>query len=72
MREEGIDFQQCSNAFLRCGAPERLQQLADTLTAEDLASCGRKWLARLTPFFTETERKKAGCQHRLFFSQIEF
>jgi hypothetical protein len=50
MREEGIDFQQCSNAFLRCGAPERLQQLADTLTAEDLASCGRKWLARLTPF----------------------
>src|SRR5437879_12913673 len=42
------------------------------LTAEDLASCGRKWLARLTPFFTETERKQAGCQHRLFFSQIEF
>ena len=72
MREEAIDFQQCSNAFLRCGAPERLQQLADTLTAEDLASCGRKWLARLTPFFTETERKQAGCQHRLFFSQIEF
>ena len=72
MREEGIDFQQCSNAFLRCGAPERLQQLADTLTAEDLASCGGKWLARLTPFFTETERKQAGCQHRLFFSQIEF
>jgi hypothetical protein len=72
MREEGIDFQQCSNAFLRCGAPERLQQLADTLTAEDLASCGRKWLTRLTPFFTETERKQAGCQHRLFFSQIEF
>ena len=61
-----------ANAFLRCGAPERLQQLADTLTAEDLASCGRKWLARLTPFFTETERKQAGCQHRLFFSQIEF
>ena len=72
MREEGIDFQQCSNAFLRCGAPERLQQLADALTAEDLASCGCKWLARLTPFFTERERKQAGCQHRLFFSQIEF
>jgi Sigma-54 interaction domain len=72
MREEGIDFQQCSNAFLRCGAPERLQQLADTLTAEDLASCGRKWLTRRTPFVTETERKQAGCQHRLFFSQIEF
>src|ERR1700720_443857 len=72
MREEAIDFQQCSNAFLRCGAPERLQQLADTLTAEDLASCGRKWLARRTPFFTETERRQAGCRHRLFLSQIEF
>src|SRR6478672_5559593 len=72
MREEAIDFQQCSNAFLRCGAPERLQQLADTLTAEDLLICGQKWLARFTPFFTERERKQAGCQHRLFFSQIEF
>jgi hypothetical protein len=72
MGEEGIDFQQCSNAFLRCAAPERLQALADTLTAEDLASCGRKWLARFTPFFSEQERHQAGCQHRLFFSQVEF
>jgi hypothetical protein len=72
MREEGIDFQQCSNAFLRCGTPERLQELADTLTAEDLSRCGQKWLARFTPFFTERERRQAGCQHRLFFSQIEF
>ena len=73
MREEGIDFQQCSNAFLRCGTPERLQELADTLTAEDLSSCGHKWLTRFTPFFSERERAgHAGCQHRLFFSQIEF
>ena len=72
MREEGIDFQQCSNAFLRCGTPERLQELADTLTAEDLSSCGQKWLTRFTPFFSERERQQAGCQHRLFFSQIEF
>ena len=72
MREEGIDFQQCSNAFLRCGTPERLQELADTLTAEDLSSCGHKWLTRFTPFFSERERWQAGCQHRLFFSQIEF
>jgi hypothetical protein len=72
MREEGIDFQQCSNAFLRCGSPERLQELADTLTAEDLMTCGQKWLARFTLFFTEKERRYAGCQHRLFFSQIEF
>jgi hypothetical protein len=72
MREAGIDFEQCSNAFLRCSAPERLQELADTLTTEDLARCGHKWLARLTPFFHERERRQPGCQHRLFFSQIEF
>jgi hypothetical protein len=72
MREEGIDFQQSSNAFRKCAAPTRLQQLADSLTAEDLLTCGQKWLARFTPFFTDRERQQAGCQHRLFFSQIEF
>ena len=72
MREEGIDFEQCSNAFRKCAAPKRLQELADSLTAEDLLSCGQKWLARFTPFFSERERKQAGCQRRLFFSQIEF
>jgi hypothetical protein len=34
---EGIDFKQCSNAFLKC-----------------------------------SERQEAGCQHRLFFSQVEY
>jgi hypothetical protein len=72
MREEGIDFQQTSNAFLRCATPGRLQQLADSLTAEDLSSCGHKWLSRFTPFFGERERRQAGCRHRLFFSQVEF
>jgi hypothetical protein len=72
MRQEGIDFKQCANAFLRCAAPARLQELADGLTASDLLTCGHKWLARLTPFFTAQERQQAGCQHRLFFSQVEF
>jgi len=72
MRQEGIDFKQCSNAFITCTAPERLQQIADSLAPWDLLSCGQKWLARLTPFFTAKEREQAGCQHRLFFSQVEF
>ena len=37
--------------FLRCSHPQKLQQLADSLTAQDLLSCGQKWLACLTPFF---------------------
>jgi len=72
MRQEGIDFKQCANAFIRSSAPERLQKLADSLDSRELLTCGQKWLARLTPFFTAKERAEAGCQHRLFFSQIEF
>jgi len=72
MRAEGIDFQQCTNAFLKCSHPARLQELADSLTTQDLLTCGQKWLAAFTPFFTDKERKQAGCQHRLFFSQVEY
>src|SRR5258707_8942806 len=72
MREEAVDFKQCSNAFLRCSQPQTLQELADSLTAHDFLSCGQKWLTCLTPFFKESERKTAGCQHRLFFSQVEY
>src|SRR5262245_27269383 len=72
LRAEEISFQQCSNAFLKCGDPHRLQQLADSLTARDFASCGEKWLARFTPFFTDHERQHASSRHLLFFSQVEY
>ena len=72
LREEGIDFQQSTNAFPQCGNPARLQELADSLTARDLLQCGQKWLAAFTPFITDRERKQAGCQHRLFFAQVEY
>lgn len=72
MRQAGIDFKQCSNAFLRCSQPQALQELADSLTAHDLLRCGLKWLAYLTPFFTQSERHSAAGQHRLFFSQVEY
>lgn len=72
LREEGIDFQQCTNAFLQCGNPARLQELADSLTTRDLRQCGPKWLAAFPPFFTDKERRQAGCQHRLFFAPVEY
>ena len=72
MREEGIDFQPCTNAFLGCANPARLQELADSLTPQDLLRCGQKWLATFTPFISDRERKQAGCQHRLFFAQVEY
>ena len=72
MRKHGIGFKQTANAFLKCAVPERLQELANSLTPRDLVTCGQKWLAHLTPFFTARERENAGCQHRLFFSQVEY
>jgi hypothetical protein len=72
LQEQKIDFQQCSNAFRKCSNPSRLQELADSLSAHDLLTCGQKWLTRFTPFFTDEERKQAACQHRLFFAQVEY
>jgi hypothetical protein len=72
LRQEGIQFQQCSNAFLNCKDPKRLQELADSLSSRDLLTCAHKWLAAFTPFFTDQERRQAGCQHRLFFAQVEY
>jgi hypothetical protein len=72
LQEQNIDFQQCSNAFLKCSNPSKLQELVDSLSARDLLTCGQKWLTRFTPFFTESERKQAACQQRLFFAQVEF
>jgi hypothetical protein len=72
MAAEGLDFQQSSNAFLQCGNPTRWQELADSLTPRDLLQCGQNWLAAFTPFLTDQERKQAGCQHRRFFSQVEY
>ena len=36
LRADGVTFRQCGNAFLSCGDPQRLQQLADSLTPRDL------------------------------------
>jgi hypothetical protein len=72
LKQRGIRFRQSTNAFASCADPTALQQIADSLAAKDLSRCGRKWLAQLTPFFTARERKQAGVEHRLFFSQIEY
>jgi hypothetical protein len=36
MLAEGITFRQCTNAFLQCRDPPRLQALAEALTDRDL------------------------------------
>jgi len=72
MMQAGIRFTQSGNAFRRCSDPAALQDMADSLTANDLTRCGHKWLKRLIPFFSGPERRQHGCWHQLFFSQVEY
>lgn len=72
MTGEGITFLQAANAFLSSSAPERLQELADELSPRHIEACAHRWLAQLVPFFTDHERRRGGCGHRLFVSQVEY
>src|SRR5258708_32655206 len=69
MREQGIGFKQTANAFLKCAVPERLQELANSLTPRDLVTCGQKRLAHRTPFFTAKRRGHAASKHRAQYYQ---
>jgi hypothetical protein len=74
MREEGHrlpSVRHCLHELQQTG-PTAGESWSDRLTPRDLVTCGQKWLARFTPFFTAAEREHAGCQHRLFFAQVEF
>jgi hypothetical protein len=72
LRSQGIDVRQRSNSFVACDDPTALQSIADSLTAQDLIACGRKWIDRLVPFFTPQERDFLGCEHRFYFKQLEY
>lgn len=72
LRDEGIRFQQCGNAFRNCADPERLQTLADQLAPQHIQACAHRWLAQLVPFFTDRERRQQGFGYRLFVSQVEY
>src|SRR5512135_238322 len=72
MREEGIAFEQCANAFRTRADPARLQELADQFSAAHLEACAHRWLAQLVPFFTDRERRHQGSGSRLFVSQVEY
>ena len=72
LREEGIAFEQCANAFRTCADPARLRELSERFSAADIEACGHRWLAQLVPFFTDRERRRQGFGYRLFVSQVEY
>src|SRR5262249_34158991 len=72
LRQEGIAFEQCGNAFRASADPARLQELADQFAPAHIEACAHRRLAQLVPFFTDRERRYQGFGYRLFVSQVEY
>jgi hypothetical protein len=73
LQQDGISFRKEANAFVQCSAPERLQQLADSLTPTDLEVPIQAWLRELVPFYASGDPNRiSDCAYRLFGSQVEY
>ena len=69
-RKEAIPFDSLDNGFLWCADPDRLQQLADSLSPTDVQAFFDRWLQRLPWPLTPADRV-AGYHHRLSIWQLE-
>ena len=56
LAREGIAFEALDNGILSCADPQRMQELADGLTAGRIEALLRKWLERLPHPFSSADR----------------
>ena len=71
LTKQGIAYESLDNGILRCSDPERLQRLANGLTAGKVDALLRKWLARLPHPFTAPDRQQ-GIRYDVSILQAEF
>ena len=71
LTKRGIAYESLDNGILRCSDPERLQRLANGLTAGKVDALLRKWLARLPDPFTAPDRQQ-GIRYDVSILQAEF
>jgi len=71
LTKRGMAFEPLDNGIKSCANPERLQRLADELTAEKIDRLLRKWLRRLPHPFPARDRA-AGYRYDLSILQAEF
>jgi hypothetical protein len=71
LTQRGIPFEPLDNGIRSTDAARRVQQIADTLTADKIDAVFRKWLRRLPHPFTAAHRK-AGYRYQLSILQAEF
>ena len=67
---QGIACEALDNGFLSCSEPEKLQQICDSLSPEDIDRLFRKWLARV-PLPLRPEDRDAGYDWTLSIWQME-
>ena len=67
----GIAFEALDNGILSCADPQRMQELADGLTAGRIEALLRKWLERLPHPFSSADRL-AGLLYQVSILQAEF
>src|SRR5260370_23116995 len=71
MRDKGIGFKQLANAFLKCEDPDRLQELANSLTPRDLVVLAACMLSLSCGEERREVRQPLLAAGQLFFSQVE-
>jgi len=69
--KEGIAYQALDNGILSCEDPERMQQIADGLSAEKIADLLFKWQKRL-PYPFAPKDTAAGYRYAVSILQAEF
>jgi hypothetical protein len=71
LTQRGIPFEALDNGIRSTEAARRVQQIAETLTADKIDAVFRKWLRRLPHPFTAAHRN-AGYRYQLSILQAEF
>lgn len=71
LTREGIAFEELDNGISRCAHPQRMQEIADGLSAQKIDGLLRKWLARLPHPYTAPDRA-AGYRYDISILQAEF
>ena len=71
LERESIAYQALDNGVLTCADPQRLQAIADALSAKRIEALARKWLARLPHPFTAADQA-AGYRYEVSILQCEF
>lgn len=71
LEQQGIAHEALDNGILSCADPDRVQQIADSLSAEKIDAVLRKWLRCLPHPFTAADRE-AGYRYDVSILQAEF